>query len=251
MPPSASSTAPPRVRSAPVKAPFSWPNSSLSMSVGRQSPRSRRRRRGRRRAREARMQRLGDQLLAGAGLAVRGARSLRWRRRARAARTAGASSARRRAARRSARRQRADGARRRRQTAAAARCRRGESAPAPSSSASATRTPPTRTPLVLPRSRRSQPRPRRRQLGVAARDGVVGEREGGAGSQPMTTTVLSPTASARPESGPSVTVRRARFDEGARGGRLRVVLPAERAMAVMSFVLGRWRCALPARRRRR
>ncbi len=68
MPPSASSNRPCRIDTAPVNAPFSWPNSSLSTSVG-GSAAQLTRTSARLRAAAARVQRAGEQLLAGAGLA--------------------------------------------------------------------------------------------------------------------------------------------------------------------------------------
>ncbi len=69
VPPSASSNRPWRVITAPVKEPFSWPNSSLSIRLGGTAPQSKMMS-GPRGARRHLVDRLRDHLLAGAGLAL-------------------------------------------------------------------------------------------------------------------------------------------------------------------------------------
>ena len=69
MPPSAASNSPARWSTAPVNAPFSWPNSSLSSSVSGSAPQLTDTNGARGAARFA-VDRAGHQLLAGAALAV-------------------------------------------------------------------------------------------------------------------------------------------------------------------------------------
>ena len=69
VPPSASSNRPSRRSAAPVKAPFSWPNSSLSSSVSGSAAQLTAMNGFAPAGREV-VERLGDQLLAGAALAL-------------------------------------------------------------------------------------------------------------------------------------------------------------------------------------
>ena len=79
-----------------------------------------------------------------------------------------------------------------------------------SSSASETSAPPTRTPLVLPRSRMRQPPTSARSSAWRRETVSSASASSAARCVPMTATVVSPSSSSLPRSGPAVTVSRAR-----------------------------------------